>query len=555
MNSSLKCIVVLMFCIVVSCSNVGKTGLVTKQAEMEIQDQIQEIMSRAVFSGARWGMEFYVPETNETVFSLNNDQYFSPASSVKIFTAGTAFETLGVDYRFHTPVYRTGSVVNGVLYGDLVIRASGDLLLGGRINNDGTINLPDPDHTYDTAAGAMPVSDDPLHSIRGIVDQIALSGIRHIEGNILVDNSLFREEAGEAGGTGSFIVSPMIINDNLIDVLITPASTVGAPAELRILPATSYLTVVNKTVTVAAAGRQAVPGSFVMMGRNALRFIDDTINEDGTRTVTLIGEIPLDNGHAFRAYRIPEPARFAEIILTELLDERGITIQSNSNAKPDFGTLSRFYTSEYLVAEIISPALDVEVLPMLKVSSNPHTVTWPYLVGSITGGDHDNAREKGMSLQAELFGKVGVNPLAMPSPNNTNVFGQASNANRTFEEEYMPSSFTKFLTYLYSRPYFERFKDALPILGIDGTLSEIHPDSKAAGNVFAKTGTSMQMQMRNGEANISLKKALAGFIELPNGKLIVFSVFLEYSPSSPDITEANQVMGEIVNIIYEALAV
>ena len=554
MSSILKVLSILLLITVFSCNTVGKNQLLTSDVEMEINERILEVMSRSEFNGARWGMEFYIPKTNEVIYSHNGNQFFTPASSMKVFTAGTAFEYIGVDYHFHTPVYRTGPIIDGVLRGDLVIKASGDLLLGGRVNEDGSINLPSPDHTYDMSVGAGPVSNYTLQSIQFIADQIAASGIKHIEGNIFVDNSLFREEIGEVGGTGAITVSSMIINDNLIDVTIVPASIVGAPAELHISPESSYLTVINETITTSATGRQDVPGGFVMMGSNPLRFINNITNDDGTNTVTLTGEISLDSVPAFRVYRIPEPDRFAEIVLGELLYEKGITVQSDSNVRPDFAELSRFYFAENVVAELLSPSLDVQVLPMLKLSSNPHTVTWYYLIGAIAGGESDNAYDKGKELQTELFEKAGVESLAMPPRETINALGQVSNVDRAFEEEYMPSSFTNFLTYIYRQPYFERFKNTLPVLGIDGTLAETHSNSQAAGNVFAKTGTAMQMRRLDGVTSINIKAALAGFIELPNSEIIVFSVFLEYSPSTANSVEAHETIGDIVNIVYEAMS-
>jgi hypothetical protein len=60
-------------------------------------------------------------------------------------------------------------------------------------------------------------------------------GIRRIEGSILVDASLFRE-ARDTGGGVEITVSPMMINDNLVDVTVTPGRREGEPAKLHISP-------------------------------------------------------------------------------------------------------------------------------------------------------------------------------------------------------------------------------------------------------------------------------------------------------------------------------
>ena len=95
---------------------------------------------------------------------------------------------------------------------------------------DGTLALPERDHTYDMSPDAVPVSANPLHSIEELARQIAASGIKPVEGRVLVDASLFREAKGEAGGTGKVTISPMMINDNLVDVIVQPDSGKGQPA-------------------------------------------------------------------------------------------------------------------------------------------------------------------------------------------------------------------------------------------------------------------------------------------------------------------------------------
>ena len=335
--------------------------------------RIEEIMHRPEYRNARWGMKFYFPDTKQVIYSVDSDQSFQPASAVKVFVAATAFSALGPDYRFHTPVYRTGPVDEGVLKGDLVLVASGDLLLGGRVQPDGTLALPEPDHTYDMHPDAVPVPGDPLRSIREIANQVAARGVKRVEGRVLVDASLFREAKGEAGGTGKFKVSPIALNDNLVDVMVTPASREGEPGVLRISPETSYVKVINQTKTTAASA--APTSGMPQMGPGALRFVDDVTNADGTQTVTLTGNISLGSRAALRAYRIPEPVRFAEAVLAEALREKGISVKADLLATPDYQTLSTFYTPENRVAEHVSPPLSEQAQGKLKPAHRPLSVS------------------------------------------------------------------------------------------------------------------------------------------------------------------------------------
>jgi len=510
-----------------------------------LEARIQEIMQRPEYRNARWGMKFYSPDKKEAIYSINSDQLFQPASAVKVFVAGTAFSALGPDYRFHSPLYRTGPVVDGVLKGDLVLVASGDLLLGGRVQPDGTLALPEPDHTYDMHPDAVLVPGDPLRSIREIAGQVAARGIKRIDGRVLVDVSLFREGKGEAGGTGKLTVSPVMINDNLVDVIVTPGSREGEPGGLRVSPETAYVKVVNQTKTTVAS--EVPAGVMPQMGPGALRFVDDVTNQDGTHTVTLTGNIPLRSRTVLRAYRVPEPARFAETVLAEALREKGISAKIDLLANPDFQALTAFYTPEHRVAEHISLPLSEQVKVMLKVSSNPHTVHFPYLVGAIAGRDKENAKKTGNEIQSKLFEKAGLNLSAGHSEDD-------------FGERYSAESFIRFLTYISQQPYFPKYRAALPTLGRDGSLARVQASSPAAGHVYAKTGTGMSMRLMAGNSDpakraMQVVKALAGFIELPNGRFNVFAVFLEFENQSgfQGVEQLNEVMGEITSVVYESL--
>ncbi len=528
-----------------------------------LEARIQEILRRPEFRNVRWGMKFYSRDANEVVYTLNADQLFNPASAMKVFVAGTAFSALGADYRFHTPVYRTGPVENGVLRGDLVLVASGDLLLGGRVLPDGTLALPERDHTYDMSPGAVPVSADPLRSIHDLVEQIAAHGIRRVEGRVLVDASLFREAKGEAGGTGQVVISPIMINDNLVDVVVQPASRVGDAGSVRVAPETAYVKIINKTRTTAAAAKAPV-AMMRMMGPGSLRLTDDVTNADGSHTVTLTGDISLGSRPVLCAYRVPEPVRFAEMLLVEALVARGISARADLLTRTDEGALVAFYRPKNRVAELVSPPLSDEVKPMLKLSSNPQTLHFPYLVGAIAGHEKQNARQAGKEIQQKLFEKAGV-------VRGFRLGGELG------MDRYSADAFIRFLTYMSHQPWFPQYLHALPIMGKDGSVAKVQAGTPAAGHVYAKTGSALWMiePSDRGEVTkvgpagglrstfkgkppqngVNLVKALAGYLELPDGRFIVFAEFLEMEGvrGFKGFDPIDQAMGEIASAVYESL--
>ncbi|WP_431931135.1 D-alanyl-D-alanine carboxypeptidase/D-alanyl-D-alanine endopeptidase [Nonomuraea jabiensis] len=485
-----------------------------------IDARIQDIIRRPEFQGSRWGMKVSPLNSGEDLYSMNTDQLFVAGSSFKIFLAGTAFATLGGGYRFRTRVYRTGPVARGVLKGDLVLVAGGDLLLGGRVQRDGTLLLPDPDHTYN----AKPLTGDPLGTLRDIARQVRAQGIGHVEGRVLVDAGLFRQGLEDIFSDGiKAAVSPMMVNDNVVDVSVRPGPRAGAPGLLRFSPDIGYVRITN-AVTTIAADRAA--------DARRLTFADDAASPDGTRQVRLTGDVVLGGPEQFVTYHVPEPTRFAELAFIAALKAAGTGVDGEGRT----GTAAQGKTRD-LVVEHVSPPLSEQLKVMLKVSSNVHTVHFPYLVGAIAGRDPREAKQRGEELQSRLFRQAGLDP----------------NPPGASEVRYTPDFFIGFLRHMARQRYFPQFRRALPIMGRDGTLADVQVGSPAAGHVYAKTGTAGTTSPDTGKP--LLAKALAGYIDLPDGSWTAFAAFMEQQATSPDLLDAaGQALGEIATAVYEEMS-
>ena len=242
------------------------------------EDKLKAVMSRPEYRHARFGMEFYSIEDGKVLYARNPQELFVPGSTTKVLSVGTALELLGPDFRFHTRVYRTGPLKDGSLDGDLILVASGDPDLSNRIQPDGTMVFENEDHSYDGFAAAKAVPGDPLAVIRELASKVAASGIRRATGRVLVDASLFPEGARELGTR--VVISPVVVNDNVVDVMVMPGAREGDAASLEISPRTRYVTIANDVKT-------APPG-----GKTDLIWRRDSVSPDGMHTVSLSGTIP-----------------------------------------------------------------------------------------------------------------------------------------------------------------------------------------------------------------------------------------------------------------------
>src|SRR5581483_6934087 len=165
------------------------------------------------------------------------------ASTTKLLTEGTSLQLLGPNFRWTTPVYRTGPVDGGVLHGDLVLVAPGDPNLSQRIQPDGTLAFENEDHAYDGSPETKAVPGDPLAVLRDLAAQVAKAGVKRVDGRVVVDTSLFPDQ-GTEDGTGTTL-SSIVLNDNVVDVTVTPAARTGDPVKISASPQTPYVTFVN----------------------------------------------------------------------------------------------------------------------------------------------------------------------------------------------------------------------------------------------------------------------------------------------------------------------
>jgi PBP4 family serine-type D-alanyl-D-alanine carboxypeptidase len=503
------------------------------QKNSALAAKIAEIAGRPEYKHASFGVEVYSLDDDKVVFALRGDELFTPASTTKLLTEGTALELLGADYRFHTRVYRTGPIAaDGTLKGDLILVASGDPNLSGRIQPDGSLAFENEDHSYQGQDETRVVPGDPLLVVREIAAQVASHGVKKIQGNVLVDASLFVEGDREEG-TGA-VISSICVNDNLIDLTISPGDKEGSSTSLKISPATSYVTFINQVTTSASRIHPSVEPS------------TDTANPDGSHTVALTGTFPAGHAPILFAYHVPEPSRFAEVTLVEALREKGIAAKFPALVpKPDFKAASSSYTAENLVAEHVSPPLSEEVKVTLKVSQNLHASMTPSILGAVLGHKTTDSEQAGFDLERDFLAKAGLDLSAA---------SQADGAGGAQSAYYTPDFMVHYLAFMWKQKDFAVFKNALPILGRDGTLFKIQIDSPAAGHVFAKTGTFGSYDALNKKVMLNAK-GLAGYTTTPDGRHLAFAVYANRvslpldDPDAPQMV-VGQALGEIAAAIY-----
>lgn len=149
---------------VLSSTETGQTVLATTG----LRERLDSLLTDTLLQRTQLGLMVYDLTADSVVYAHNHQQTLRPASNEKIVTAITALEVLGGEYLYTTGVYVTGKVENGVLSGDVCVKAAFDPLLD---------------------------TDD----VRALARAFTEAGIRRIEGNVLCDNTLKDKEPYGSG--------------------------------------------------------------------------------------------------------------------------------------------------------------------------------------------------------------------------------------------------------------------------------------------------------------------------------------------------------------------
>ncbi len=454
--------------------------------------------------------EVYDLDSQRVLYSRNANVLMVPASTTKLLTEGASLALLGPNFRWTTPVYRTGPLDSqGALHGDLVLVASGDPNLSQRIRPDDTLAFENEDHAYDGSAETKAVPGDPLAVLRDLAAQVAKAGIKRVEG-VQVDTSLFPDQGAE-GGTGTTL-SPIVVNDNIVDVTVTPGARLGDPVNVKVSPQTPYVQFINRATTGTAKSDATIDLSA------------DARDSGGNHIVTIAGSQPAGPSVLY-AYRVAEPKLFAQAAFILALQGAGVTVAGTADGIP------HSYAAADLVAKHVSPPLSEDAYITLKVSDNLHAALMPYTWAVYLAKAKSDYLKAGFALEARMLSSAGLD------------VDQASQSDGYGGAYFTPDFMVRYLAWSRMQSWYRFLLRGLPILGVDGTLVDIQRSSPARGKVFAKTGTDGGDNDLSGGSTI--EKGLAGYATTRSGRHVAFAFYLG-AMNGPKDEDTGHVAGEIL---------
>ncbi|MCU5773411.1 serine-type D-Ala-D-Ala carboxypeptidase [Erwiniaceae bacterium BAC15a-03b] len=397
------------------------------------------------------------------IIDYHGQQMALPASTMKVVTALAALLQLGPDYRFHTTLESKGSLADGTLRGDLIARFGGDPTL-------------------------------TRQDLRNMVAVLKKQGVQHIQGNLVIDTSVFASHDKAPGWpwndmTQCFSAPPgaAIVDRNCFSVSLYSAPNPGDNAFIRVA---SYYPV-NMFSDVRTLAKGSADAQYCEL---------DVVPGELNR-FTLTGCMTQRSDPLPLAFAVQDGASYAGAILKDELQDAGIDYSGHlvrERRQNDAGTV---------LAQTQSAPLRDLLKIMLKKSDNMIADTVFRTIGHERFNVPGTWRAGSDAVRQILRQKANID-----LGNSIQVDGSGLSRHDLIS----PATMMQVLQYIAQNDQQLNIISMLPLSGYDGTLryrGGLH-EAGVDGKLSAKTG-SLQ-----GVYN------LAGFLTTASGQRVAFVQFL-----------------------------
>jgi D-alanyl-D-alanine carboxypeptidase/D-alanyl-D-alanine-endopeptidase (penicillin-binding protein 4) len=456
----------------------------------DLRVRIREVLSRPEYAASQLAVKVASLDTGRVLFEENAGKWMQPASNMKLFTVAAALDRFGPDYRFVTSVYAPARPDSaGTLRGDLVVYGRGDPTYATRFNPAG--------------------ETDYYRALDELAAKIYAAGVRRVEGDLVGDESYFAGTRLAPGWSWDDLqwwygaeVSALSVNDNSVSLSIRPGPRVGDPALITVGPSTSLVTIVDRTRTVARGQRRELSVHRPL----------------GQNVIEVRGQMPIDDRGFVASVAISNPALMFVTLLRNSLERRGVVFTGRSRT---IDAVSRADNNQPLqVSSLVelatreSPPLSIIAAQTLKPSQNLYAELLLRSLGKAAATDpRQTAEEAGVAAVRQFLSRAGVNPADVQMLDGSGLSdGDRATADATI----------KLLVHMSRHPAGFKFREALPIAGVDGTLRNRMKGTAAMNNVRAKTGT------------LSSASTLSGYLFTAAGERLVFSLMINNPPRDSD---------------------
>ena len=462
------------------------------EQEMMALQRLEQSMENDIndprFANSFIGIEVTSVKTGESLFHQNENRNFLPASNLKLVTTAAALGTLGVDFRYTTQLVTNGEIKHGVLKGDLIIRGSGDPTFG---------------------SPSMFPDKDPTYIFDGWADTLEKLGIEKIDGAIIADPNYFSDDGYPEGwsvedmpfyfATAS---SGLSFADNSVSVSVTPGLHNGSKALYELTPETEFISVDNSALTHDPKSKNHGKDSSLTTLYLPVNTIKVT-RQPGENTVSIVGTIDRGAAGVHEQLSVENPPLYAATAFREMLEYRGFTITGGTMTSAELDEKIDYQDADIL-GYYFSPPMSEIVKVINKKSQNFYSEQILRTIGKEMLG-------KGNWESGIIAVKKYLSSLGLDADKITLHDGSGLSRMDLVSPDFIVSLLRAMQR---EQKVFPAFDSSLPVMGIDGTLSQRLKGSNAVGNVHAKTGF------------LTGIRCLSGYVRTKDDELLAFSFMM-----------------------------
>ena len=363
------------------------------------------------------------------------DRSMRPASNMKLVTTAAALVLLGPNWSFDTQFEAVGPLQDGVLRGDLVVRAGGDSL-------------------FDPAAGG---SVD--HLLAPLVADLRARGLRAVQGDLVLDEGAFADpgpgpewpDPGQHWAEYCALAGGFSANRGALTATVR-AGSAGKPARVTVEPRDHGL-VEHLGVRTAEGGRLTV----AMHARSS--------------GVLVRGSISAGAREWSDSMAHPDPVELFGSVLSGALARGGVLLEGRMRRERDA-------PAGRVLAHLRTSLVD-QLAPINADSTNAVADQLFFATGNAVVGD--GSRGGGAAATALALARLGVSSEGLVQVDGSGL----SRANRV-----TAAQMTALIEAVLSAdPQSGRaYLDSLALAGETGTLDERMREGPARARVRAKTG-------------------------------------------------------------------
>ncbi len=384
------------------------------------------------------GVAVYVHEigAERPVVAHGSDRPLNPASTMKLVTTYAALDLLGPAYAWNTEIYTTGTLQQGVLGGDLILKGYGDPKL-------------------------------TLENFWLLLRNLRQRGVREIRGDLVLDRSYFDATGYDPARfddqpTRPYNTGPdaLLVNFKAVTLLFVPdqdTRTVKILAE----PALPQLTIINN-LTLANDGC----GDWVSRLR-----LDAHGNGEAAR-LAFNGTYSRDCGEKTRSFSVLGHRQYLAGLFAGLWKELGGTFTGsvrNGGVPPD----------AQLLASAKSEPLS-EIVRSINKFSNNVMARQLFLTLGAAGAEPPGTFDKANQRIRLWLSNKGLSFPELVMENGSGLSRIARISARNLGQ---------LLLSAYHSPVMPELMASLPLVAVDGTMKKRLNGADVAGQAHIKTGT------------------------------------------------------------------